>query len=630
MNETDGSLRIKTRIDNSEVDKDIQKTAQKLDIAKKEAEIASSKVKDLNDKLNLLAESGAKEVDMAPLRKQIDMATIRLEKAENKVTDLQDKLDELDSKKLGSVSGHIDNITNSTENTIKKVIKWGAALFSVRTIYNVLSKLGNTYLSENEEIANKLASTWGVLAEILSPIIDFMINVFSKAVGYLAVFIKALTGIDIIARRNEKALKKQAKAQKELNNEMAAFDEMTKLQDKQNAVTSVDSSTSFVMPELNPEIVQKIQDFASKIRDLKTAWDELDPSVRNILVLLGVAGLLSILTGKPGLILGVSTLILGIDGLNKIFSEDLTESVKGLIELLGVAGLIGILTGNGGVAGAIGGVVLALFGLNEMINGDTGEAIEGLILLIGGSGLAGAFLGGIKGVGLGMAISSVIAILKGFNDLLSNDTTDSIKGFIELVVGAGGLVVAINLIKGGANAGLLGLINPLSLVIVGITAFAAGIALVTKNWSRMNGIEKTISILGLIAVGAATAAAAVGALQSAWSLGIAAAAIVAGTAAIAISVSNANKRAQENIPKLATGGIINNPGRGVPIGGAIGGEAGAEGVIPLTDSQAMETLGEAIGKYITINANITNNMNGRVISRQLKKIQANNDFAYNT
>ena len=69
----------------------------------------------------------------------------------------------------------------------------------------------------------------------------------------------------------------------------------------------------------------------------------------------------------------------------------------------------------------------------------------------------------------------------------------------------------------------------------------------------------------------------------------------------------------------------------MPVGGgtAIGGEAGREGVIPLTDSQAMETLGEAIGRYITINANITNNMNGRVISRQLQQIRNDREFAYN-
>jgi hypothetical protein len=44
----------------------------------------------------------------------------------------------------------------------------------------------------------------------------------------------------------------------------------------------------------------------------------------------------------------------------------------------------------------------------------------------------------------------------------------------------------------------------------------------------------------------------------------------------------------------------------------------------------METLGEAIGRYITINANITNTMNGRVISRQLQQIMASQDFAYNS
>jgi hypothetical protein len=84
------------------------------------------------------------------------------------------------------------------------------------------------------------------------------------------------------------------------------------------------------------------------------------------------------------------------------------------------------------------------------------------------------------------------------------------------------------------------------------------------------------------------------------------------------------------IPRLKVGGIINMPGRGIPLGGAIGGEAGAEGVLPLTDSQAMETLGEAIGRYIKINANITNMMNGRVISRQIQQIIANQDFAYNS
>lgn len=169
--------------------------------------------------------------------------------------------------------------------------------------------------------------------------------------------------------------------------------------------------------------------------------------------------------------------------------------------------------------------------------------------MIGGSGLAGAFLGGTKGLSLGMAISSVIIILRGFNDLLNGDSSNSVKGFIEIVTGTTGLIVALSLIKGGLSA----LFTPLNLVIAGFVAFASGVALVIKNWNNMNTLQRVVSILGLIAIGAATAAAAVGALQSAWSLGIAAAAIVAGTVAIAAAVSSANRKAQENIPKLAVG-----------------------------------------------------------------------------
>ena len=83
------------------------------------------------------------------------------------------------------------------------------------------------------------------------------------------------------------------------------------------------------------------------------------------------------------------------------------------------------------------------------------------------------------------------------------------------------------------------------------------------------------------------------------------------------------------IPKLARGGIINMPSRGIPIGNAIAGERGAEGVIPLTDSQQMELLGQAIGKYITINATIPVYAYNRQVDRQMRKIQAEDSFASN-
>lgn len=83
------------------------------------------------------------------------------------------------------------------------------------------------------------------------------------------------------------------------------------------------------------------------------------------------------------------------------------------------------------------------------------------------------------------------------------------------------------------------------------------------------------------------------------------------------------------LPKLAVGGIVNMPGSGVPYNGAIIGERGAEAVVPLTDSQQMELLGQSIGRYITVNANINTILNGRVINRELQQLQNESNFASN-
>ena len=84
-----------------------------------------------------------------------------------------------------------------------------------------------------------------------------------------------------------------------------------------------------------------------------------------------------------------------------------------------------------------------------------------------------------------------------------------------------------------------------------------------------------------------------------------------------------------SFPRLAKGGIINMPGRGVMVGSAIGGESGAEGVIPLTDSQQMELLGEAIGKHISVNNVVPVYLNGRQIAREVNISNAERDFAFN-
>lgn len=83
------------------------------------------------------------------------------------------------------------------------------------------------------------------------------------------------------------------------------------------------------------------------------------------------------------------------------------------------------------------------------------------------------------------------------------------------------------------------------------------------------------------------------------------------------------------IPKLAKGTILNNPGRGVPIGNAIAGERGREAYLPLSDTQLLEELGSTIGRYITINLTNETKLDGRTIARKVSQLSNNDNFLRN-
>lgn len=85
-----------------------------------------------------------------------------------------------------------------------------------------------------------------------------------------------------------------------------------------------------------------------------------------------------------------------------------------------------------------------------------------------------------------------------------------------------------------------------------------------------------------------------------------------------------------NLPRLKVGGIVNMPNKGTMLGSAIAGESGREGVLPLTDTLAMAELGREIGKWININATVPVYVGNRQIAREIKKINAEDNFAYNT
>ena len=565
-------------------------------------------------------------------------------------------------------------LNSSIKSGIKTIGRMALAVLGIRGAYSLVRRAVNACLQSNEELNNKMTAIWNALGTLMEPVVTAMINAIYKILAYINYFVKALTGIDFIAKANAKAIAKQAaatdkltKSTREANKALAAFDEMSVLQDNGTVQTGIETAPTLDLPELSEEEMETLDMIAGIFRTvyeeiekviinsnlLKTKWEELDETTQILIITLGVAGLVGILTGSVGVAVAILAVVLAIAGLNLLINGDTKDALDGFILLLGAAGLVGILIGGTTgwtVAGSIIAVGLIILGFNYLLNGDTTDAILGIIALLGGAGLAGYLWFGVKGLSVAIAFASLMLLVMGFNDLMDGDTTNSIEGIIKALVGSVGLVVAIDalidILTGGKGleGALIGLKSPFGYLLAATAILVGSIVELCKNWGSMSGLEKTISIFKVLAAAAMVAACAIATFHTAWSIGTAAVAILGGLAVLGLTLAqnsisdneleesgkamatdfyNSHDFGSNPLPQLAVGGIVNNPGRGVH---AIIGEAGAEAVLPLeNNTEWMDILAEKIGGNVTIPIY----MDGKKIATYVVDIQKKKAFAMN-
>ncbi|WP_050636189.1 hypothetical protein [Candidatus Stoquefichus sp. SB1] len=224
----------------------IKKLSEETDKARNKVEILSNKLQSLKKNLNMVKES------------------------EKTRSSLKDTTKE--TKNLGNT------VVQTTDKGIRKLGRMALAIFSIRTAYTLVSKAANQYLQTNENMANQVQGIWTTMGNVLGPIINTIVGYISKFISYINAIVKALTGVDLIARANASALKNQAnatkgvaKATKDANRQLASFDEMNKLNFDKDKSSSGGSDLQLFTPESLD--VSGIADKMSKLFEpLKNAW----------------------------------------------------------------------------------------------------------------------------------------------------------------------------------------------------------------------------------------------------------------------------------------------------------------------------------------------------------------------
>ena len=543
-----------------------------------------AQIKETENYLNKLESSYEKALNppkgFARNEEQLKKMQVEIEKTKNKLIDLNKRQQGLGKISVEDIGKSLNDINKGTANVIKKVGKWALAIFSVRSVYMFIRNSVSTLTQYNEQLATDLEYIQYSMAMMLEPIIRVIVQLMYGLIAGINIIAKQLFNIDLLSNATAENFNKARNNAGKLRKTLAGFDEMNVLSDSGGVSSGVlNPSISFDQAE------KQTRNFTQKVFDW---WDNLGEDIE------------AILKDPEGLVSAFDDWAVAIWGVTKVF-QGLYEFIDGIVKF--IIGLIQFV-----VAHFTGDTELMRTAVENMSNGiylilkGLFDFVVGILTTI--VGVVTAILTPIVELIYGLIITPIIGLLSGLVTIVI-ETFKAVATYIQTPFKVAFTFIA-NLTKAFSK-----------LFTGDIPGFLTGMKTAFKN--AFNGLIEIVKApLNLI----------IDMLNG----------VIKGLNKIKIDIPEwfpgkyAGKTFGVNIktiPKLAVGGIVNMPGRGVPIGGAIAGEVSKEGVIPLTDSQAMMELGQAIGRYININATVPVYVGNRQIAREIKKINADSDFAYN-
>lgn len=567
----DGYVTIGTELDTKEFDSQIK--------------YIESKMNDIEDKLKQ-ADMGFEVGDTQKLEAEYERLGNQLIGLRQKQEKYNQSIRESGMAGFINVKESIDGVGKSLTKITKKVVKWGLAVFSIRSAYMGLRNVINVIAGDDEQLKADIDYMKNALAYTLEPVVRAIVDLAKQLMVYLGYIINAWFGVNIFANAN-KGLNKAVGSAKELKKQLTGFDEMNVLSDNSSSgggSAGVAPSFDLTAPE-NIEPPAWIKWIAENKDIVIAALTGIAAAI--LLIKLNVEGLMALGIGL--IIAGIILLIQDIiDFINDPSWENFANILIDLsIILAGVA--VAMLAVN--AANPVAWIMLAIAAIVALVAAiiKYWDEIKEVLGKVGGwindniiKPVANFFVGlwnGIKN-GVSGVWTSIKNVFGGIANWIKEKVVNPITGFFS------GLWDGIKIGVQGLSDTMGSIFNTM------VDIIKAPINLI------IDGINKIIGGLNSLQIKIPDWVPGVG--GQTWGVNI------------------------PKVPKLARGGIVNNPGPGVMMGNYIAGERGAEAVLPLTD----DTL-QRLANMIPITVNVTNTMNGRVISRELQRVQNVSDFAYN-
>lgn len=488
-----------------------------------------------------------------------------IEKLSNEYISLTQKQQELTDKHV------FDGIGDSITGVIKKVGKWALAVFGIRSAYMFVRQAMSTLSQYNEQLATDVEYIRYALATSLQPLIEAIIKLAYQLLGVLNSITKSLFGWDMFANASVNSFKKANKGAKELQKTLAGFDKLNVLNENGTQGAAGAVSPSIDLSQMGDADLSGTVKLLDRIKGLfNKGFDDIVGNVKKVLIDLGAS---------PEFI---RTWEKTMNSIKQTFGGAI-DFILGLVKIV-----VGLLTGD---------TDLVVEGAKQAVTGIK-DAILGLLNFI-------IYSKEMIGIALKDAFIRLVNFIKEkvinpignwFKELPDNMTywiSNGIKNINtwfnkipEKLQEIRNRVVEIfrNMATGVSTAVGDAFKNVINAVLIRAET------VLNKPISTINSlITKINSIPGV----------------------------------------NLGKLSTFKLPRMAKGGIINMPGRGVDYYGANIGERGREGVVPLDNEASLRIIGETIAKHTKFSADITLELESRILARVMKEINSDRSFARN-
>lgn len=669
MSAIDGYLKIKTKLDNKDIDKDIAELENKIkklqednskssteqNLLQKEldnyqelqanADKYRQKIKELNEEKNLMFKNNpalAVSVDtpeyaninsqISDMKLKYSQTAIEIDKQAPKIEKVYAKLDKVKAKqtennakiqqfkdkinaiKTNNIKNSIDGIGKSITGQISKIGKMAMAVAGIRTAWIAVRRVVSLVSQYNPQISTDLQYMGYCIANAVAPAVQWLTRLLYTALSYINAIMQAWFGINIFANSSAKSFKKMqnsaggtAKSAKEIQKSLQGFDEMNILQDNSN---STGGGTGVTAPSMDLSSMQgEVPEWLKWIIDNKELILAVLAGITAGLISIKVFGLDPI--EASGVALLISGIVYTVQNLIKYLKDPSWENFGSTIQGVGVT-IMGLAVLIGSVPLAVAGAIVLIIGtITKYWEEIKGFFQSGIDWLANKSDWIHEMFGDTIGNIYDMFVNNLQHLLNFFDNIFT-----MIKGIFD-----GFIMFIKGVFTGDWKMAWEGIRKIFTSICNGIKGVFFTV------WNSIRSVVVTVGkTVGDIIASTfrAVVNAVLSAIEKILNTPIRTINSLIGTINNVPGI-NLGKLSTFNLPRLAKGGVISQPTQ------AIIGEAGTEAVMPLENNlgwldiladKLVSRMGSNGGSYII-------QLNGRTIQRGIAKQQQELAFATN-